>query len=158
MQQERRTNPYPWTWEPAAAIGLGVALVGALGVQAGRSLALLATGHGWHWPPGDQLLRSLPGLLTGNASAGLTTVGPAVSVPPAGLASAIVTVEILLALALTLAGKWAWDRWGTGRILGMASRPEAEQTLGLIRLHQVRRIIRPDLYPQHQRPWKATRP
>ena len=156
MQQQRRTNPYPWTWEPAAAIALALTTILAVGVQVGRGLALLATGHGWHWPAQNLLLTSLPGILAGHPATGLTL--PDVTCPPGLLAATITLTEVALLAGMAVAGKWAWGRWGTGRTLGLASRDEAEQILGLTRLHHVRRIIRPDLYPKPQHPVRKVTP
>jgi hypothetical protein len=145
MQHQRRTNPYPWTWEPAVAAVLSAVLVATLGVHLGRSLAVAAAGYGWHWVGTDQLFRSLPGILTGHPDAGLPTLTSGVQ--PVALAAWIATVELALLVAATIGGKRLWERWGSGRILGMATRDEAEQVLGVTRLHYVRRIVRPDLYP-----------
>lgn len=153
MQQDRRTNPYPWTWEPAAAIGLAVLVLLALGVQSGRSLALATTGHGWHWVNTNLLFGSLPGILTGHANTGLTGVPDVV--PAVVLYVWIGAVEVLLVVAAAVAAKAAWERWGTSRVVGMATRADADQALGVTRLHRVRHIVRPDLYPH--RPTRARR-
>lgn len=145
MQHQRRINPYPWTWEPAVAAALGAVLVATLGVHLGRGLAVATAGYGWHWVGTDQVFRSLPGILTGHSDAGLSTLTPGVQ--PVALAAWIATVELALLVAATVAGKRLWERWGSGRLLGMATRDEAEQVLGVTRLHHVRRIVRPDLYP-----------
>jgi len=144
MQQQRRTNPYPWTWEPAVIVSVALGLLLVLGAQTGRSMAVATAGHGWWWPTNDQLFRSLPGVLTGHAEAGLPLNGPAAT--PIALAIWIIVVELTLTLGGAIAGMWAWSRWGTGAVRGMASRAETNRTLGVTRLYKVRRIIRPDLY------------
>jgi len=147
VQQDRRSNPYPWTWEPAAVATLaGVGLL-ALGVQLGRSLALAADGQGWHWPATNQLFSSLPGVLTGHVDSGLTARVPDVST--SSLFGWIGLAELLLALVAATVGQWAWRRWGTSHVVGMATRGDAEQALGITRLHRVRHVVRPDLYPRH---------
>lgn len=150
MQQARRSNPYPWTWEPAAALGLLVLLESVLGIHLGRSLAILTAGHGWHWIANNELFRSLPGVLTGHPETGLPGVSAHAADPTAMTVWIGVTLVLLLA-ATAVAGRWAWGRWGTSRMLGMATREEAQTVLGMTRLHKNRHIIRPDLYPKKSR-------
>ena len=151
MQQARRSDPYPWTWEPAAAIGLLVLLLGVLGIHLGRSLAIVTAGHGWHWVSNAEMFRSLPGVLAGHPEAGL----PGVTARDADPTSMAVWITVSLLVLFSVGGvlgKWAWSRWGTSRMLGMATRDEAEAVLGLSRLRKNRRIIRPDLYGKTRRP------
>jgi hypothetical protein len=56
-----------------------------------------------------------------------------------------VTEVLLLAVGVWLS-KLVLDRWGPGRLRGMASRGEAERLLGVTRLRKVRAVVRPDLY------------
>lgn len=142
MQTERRTNPYPWTWEPAAALTLAAALIVAVGVQLGRAAANWTSGAGWTWP--RSLLTGLWGVLAGDAAAGLDLAGPAAG--RGVLYAWIGGVEAVLLTLLAAVGAWAASRWGPGRLKGMASAAEAEVTLGVRRLRRVRRILRPDLY------------
>ena len=44
---------------------------------------------------------------------------------------------------------WAYQRWGPGRMRGMATAAEAEKLLGVTRLRKVAGILRPDLYGKH---------
>ena len=46
-------------------------------------------------------------------------------------------------------GAWAYQRWGPGRMRGMATAAEAEKLLGVTRLRKVGGIVRPDLYGKH---------
>ena len=46
MQQSRRSNPYPFTWEIPLMLAVTVLLLLVLGVQAGRAGANLAAGCG----------------------------------------------------------------------------------------------------------------
>ena len=46
MQQSRRSNPYPFTWEIPLMLAVTVLLLLVLGVQAGRAGANLAAGAG----------------------------------------------------------------------------------------------------------------
>ena len=153
MQTERRRNPYPFTWEiPAAAATIALLFAG-LGVQLGRSLAHLTTGAGWHWPHGRQLFTSIPTILTGHPTAGLTPT-PFSAATAGAVLTWILVVELLLLGALGVATWHVLRRWGPGRLHGMASAAQAEATLGISRLYRVRTIIRPDLHPSTVGPEK----
>jgi hypothetical protein len=153
MQTERRTNPYPWTWEPAAAIAVGVAFAAVVGVQVGRAMANWAGGAGWHWPRNP--MTGLAGVLGGNAAAGLDLAGPVAE--PSVLYAWIGGTELALLAVLSAVGLWAARRWGPGRLKGMATAADAEQALGVTRLRRVRRVVRPDLYGPASRATTATR-
>lgn len=144
LQHQRRHDPYPFTWELPVAALLAVVLVMVLGIQAGRTLAIAATGGGWWWADARGLFSSLPGILTGHADSGLRHP---VNVPQPVLAGWIIATDLLLLTLTGIAGWWAWRHFGPTRLKGMASRADAEATLGLTRLRRVRHIIRPDLYP-----------
>jgi hypothetical protein len=148
-QRSRRQNPYPWTWEVPLGVAIAVLALFALGVQLGRSIANGLTGTGWTFPTAAQLFESLPGVLRGNAGAGLT--GPHGDVASAStlLGCVVGTELILLALSVFLL-KVGLDRWGPGRIRGMASVGEAKRLLGVSRLRHARRTVRPDLYGKGQ--------
>lgn len=143
LQQSHRSDPYPYTWEIPAGVAVVLLLVGTLGIQLGRGLASLFTGHGWAWPASRSLFSSLPGVLGGDPAAGLVgvTTGPSA----AAVTGWIITVEVLLLAACTAATIWALRRWGPGRMKGMATAAEAETILGLTRLRKVARVVRPDL-------------
>ena len=134
MQRERRHNPYPWTWEIPVGVACAVLLVLAVGVHLGNGLAHLASGHGWLWPPASQLFASLPAVLA-NPTDGV------------GVHAWIVTAELALLSALAWAAVTGWQRWGPSRLKGVATREQAEQVLGVTRLHKVAGIVRPDLHP-----------
>lgn len=149
MQRSRRTNPYPFTWEiPAAAVSAAVLLL-VLGVHAGRAAANLASGAGFTLPPREALFTSLAGVLGGDAGAGLTVVDGHLAGPVTVKVWVAVT-ETLLLLLIVWAGKVGMDRWGPGRIRGMATRGEAEKLLGRSHLRHVRAVVRPDLYGRHR--------
>lgn len=153
LQTNRRHDPYPLTWEiPAGTLTLLLTLA-ALGVHLGRGLANWAAGNGWTWPSGRALLSSLPAVLTGHATAGLATL-PATPATSVAVIGWIIAIETVLLLATALATVVVLRRWGPGRMRGMASRADAETTLGLTRLRRTRSIIRPDLYP----PTRQSRP
>jgi len=135
MQQARRHNPYPLTWEIPAGICCLVGLALAFGVHLGNGLAHLAAGHGWVWPASSDLISSLPAVLTG---------------PGVDAVAMILAVEAVLAGVLLGAGVAAWGRWGPSRMKGMASPTEAEQVLGVGRLRKVAGIVRPDLHPRRR--------
>ena len=152
MQRSRRGDPYPFTWEIPAAIIAGVLLVLVLGVHIGRAAANLLAGAGWAWPARDELFRSLPGLLGGDATAGIPRAlhGGA---GQSALWTSIGACELLLLILLGWGFKIGLDRWGPHRVQGMATRTEAEQMLGRTRLRKASAVVRPDLYgKQRSRP------
>jgi hypothetical protein len=61
-----------------------------------------------------------------------------------------VAVEVMLLAVSVLLLKLVVDRWGPGRLRGMASRGEAERLLGVSRLRKVRSVVRPDLYGRNR--------
>lgn len=145
MSTTRSRDPYPLTWEIPLLILLLVATGAALGVHVARGVANLVTGHGWAWPTGtDQVVLSLPAVVTGNATAGLTTGATGAS--PALLWVSLVLVQLTLWVVMVIGGTYAYTRWRPGRTRGMATRAQAEQLLGLSRLRRNRAVIRPDLY------------
>ena len=144
MQRSRRTDPYPWTWERPVGVIVAYVLGILYGFHGGRALANFLSGHGWVWTPSENLFTSLPGVLHGDATAGLPTKHHGASSPV--LWFCIVLVELAIVIALSVALKMAFDRWGPNRVQGMASREEAEELLGRTRLRKVSGIVRPDLY------------
>jgi hypothetical protein len=145
MQRARRTNPYPFTWEIPAAAAVASAFVLALGVHAGRAAANLAAGAGLTLPPREALFTSLLSVLRGDAGAGLTGAAGHLAGPVAVKAAVAVTEALMLVL-IGWAGKVGLDRWGPGRIHGMATRAEGEKLLGRARLRRVSAVVRPDLH------------
>ena len=147
--RQHRADPYPWTWELPVGVAAAVGLVLVLGVHAGRGLACLLAGHGFRWTRQGALFTALPGILTGDPSAGLAEPVPAVS---AGvLAWSVALVEAVCLAVCVWAGHEAMTRWGPAAVKGVATASEAEELLGCSRLRGVRRIVRPDLYgPKRQ--------
>lgn len=163
MQRDRRRDPYPWTWEIPTAIAAVFALAAVTGVQLGRGLANLAAGAGWTWPAADSGMStpspigaafwtSLPGVLAGRAEAGLARPVPDQLAGPGLLCACIAATEVVLAGGLTWLIVYAWQRWGPGRLRGMASTSEAEKLLGVTRLRKVAPLVRPDLYGKQPQP------
>ena len=150
-QQARRRDPYPWTWELPLGILLAVLLVAALAAHLGRALANRIAGAGWAFPDRADLFTSLPGLLAGDATAGLHETTSPMATSDAVLTWSVVVELLVLAAAVLVALKSGLGRWGPGRMRGMASRHEAEQLLGRSRLRRNAPIIRPDLYPTRTR-------
>ncbi len=151
LQQQRRQTPYPHTWEVPALAAVTIAYLLTVGVHAGRGVANLTACGAWHWPDASAWFTSLPGVLAGNAAAGIAD--PACAGASGGvLMGSIIAIELVTVAVLVIVGNWAFDRWGPTRLKGMATPTEATQLLGVDRLRRVRRIIRPDLYPR-----KATR-
>jgi len=161
MQRERLKNPYPWTWEiPTVLIGITLFLA-VVGIQLARSLANLVAGAGWTWPASDTgafssplgaaFWTSLPGVVGGDAAAGLADPVPAQLAPASLTWVCLVLVEGALLIATTWGGLVAYKR-GPGRMKGMASAAEAEKLLGVTRLRKVAPIVRPDVYGKHAQP------
>lgn len=149
-QQERRTNPYPWTWEIPTAVAVGLSLLLAVGVQIGRAAANLTAGAGWQLPDRSCFLTSLPAVLRGDARTGLTELNGSTATPHL-LYAGIITIELVMlasSLGLLTAGL---RRWGPARLKGMATSREAAQLLGPGRLRRNADIIRPDLRHQRQK-------
>lgn len=149
MQNARRKDPYPWTWELPAAIVSAILIILVFGIHIGRCMANLFAGGGWTWPAREELFRSLPGVVMGNAAEGL---------PHSGLVAGQIAVwtwigltELTLLVAAVCALKKGMDRWGPGRLHGMASRSEAEQLLGRTRLRRAGPLVRPDIYGEEWR-------
>lgn len=145
MQQSRRTNPYPFTWEIPAAVAVAALLMLVLGVQVGRAGANLAAGAGIAFPPREELFTSLVGVLRGDAGSGLNP-RPAPVAQRGALVGWVVAVELVNVAVMSWIGKILLDRWGPRRMQGMASKAEVEKLLGRSRLRRVRSIIRPDLH------------
>ena len=105
---------------------------------------VLASGR-WGWPPRTELFSSVPGLLRGDASAGLAgRLSQPATETQLGMWIFVFEVATLTSAALVL--RWGTRRWGPGRILGMASPNEVERVLGASRLRRNAAVIRPDLY------------
>ena len=144
-QQSRRRDPYPWTWEVPVGVVLVILLVLAGGVHLGRAIANVLAGAGWSFPLLVDLFSSLPGVLRGDAGAGLTGLNGDLPSPMKLWVCLVASELMVMAVCVSLL-KFALQRWGPGRMKGMASADEAETLLGLTRLRKVRRVVRPDLY------------
>ena len=168
MQRERRRDPYPWTWEIPLAVALAGGLTIVIGLQLGRSVANLLAGAGWTWPDpdagqfpspiGTAFWTSLPDVLTGDSSAGLAQQ-EASSDRLAGSSltwGCLVATEALILAALSWLAIFVLQRWGPGRMRGMATATEAEHLLGVTRLRKVASIVRPDLHGKHATASPAT--
>jgi len=144
MQRSRRTNPYPFTWEIPLFVLTAVAFLALMGIQAGRSHANLIAGNGWVFVERPKLITSLTRVLAGHADAGLSgLMRPAT---PGLLWTCIGVVQLLVLVGCVVGLKWGLDRWGPGRLHGMAEPAEAEALLGRTRLRKHAKVIRPDLY------------
>ena len=144
-QRSRRQDPYPWTWEMPLAAILAVLVLISFGVHLGRAVANVLAGCDWGFPSRVNLFSSLPAVLRGDAGAGLVDLhGPSAS--PSSLLMCIGTTELLLLATAVLLIKLGLDRWGPGRMRGVATSSEAEKLLGITRLRRSRQIVRPDLY------------
>jgi hypothetical protein len=112
-QQSRRRDPYPWTWELPLGIVLVILMVLVCGVHLGRGFANVLAGAGWTFPRRVELFRSLPGVLGGDAAAGLDGLNGPLSSPSAVWTWAVVTEVMLLAVGVWLL-KLVVDRWDRG--------------------------------------------
>ena len=135
MQRSRRQNPYPLTWEIPAGVAVLILLMLVLGVHAGNGLAHLTAGYGWIWPQQQDLFSSIPAVLTKTDAASV------------GVGGWILAVELLNIAGLSWAAITTWQRWGSDRLIGMATPEQAEQVLGVRRLRKVAHVVRPDLHP-----------
>lgn len=149
MQRERVDDQYPWTWETPLAVVCAIVVLGVSVCQLARSFANWFAGAGWLWPTPDKLVTSIPALLAGDATAGLSGVHYAASA--AALRGWLTVVGLLTITAATFVTLWAWRRWGPGRMRGMATVAEAHELLGEVRLWKVRHVVRPDLYAAGRR-------
>jgi hypothetical protein len=144
-QRSRRQDPYPWTWEMTLAVILAVLVLISFGVHLGRAVANLLAGCGWRFPSRLDLFSSLPAVLRGDAAAGLVDLhGSGAS--PSSLLMCVAATELILLATTVFLIKLVLDRWGPGRMRGVATSSEAERLLGVTRLRRSRKIIRPDLY------------
>ena len=143
MQQDRRTTPYPRTWEIPLTAVMVTGLVLVLPAHLARSAANGLSGTGWALPAQSEVFTSLPGLLGGDSRAGLIP-GPAA--PPALLYACLAVTEVLAIVLLVWAARQAWRAWGPGRVRGMATRAQAQAMLGPSRLRRVAPVVRPDRY------------
>jgi hypothetical protein len=148
-QQSRCRDPYPWTWDIPLGVVLVILMMLVCGVHLGRGIANVWAGAGWAFPRRVELFRSLPAVLRGDAAAGPDGLNGSVSSPSAVWMWAVGTEVMLLAVGVFIL-KVVLDRWGPGRLRGMASRGEAEGLLGVTRLRKVRSVVRPDLYGRNR--------
>jgi hypothetical protein len=144
-QRSRRQDPYPWTWEIPLGVILAVLVLSIFSMHLGRAVANVLAGCDWRFPSRVDLFSSLPAVLRGDAGAGLVDLHGTVA-SPSSLLVCIATTELILLAASVLLIKFGLDRWGPGRMRGVATSSEAERLLGVARLRRSRRIVRPDLY------------
>ena len=133
---------------------MGVAVLTLLlivaGVHLGRGIAYVLCGAGWVFPDRSDVVTSLPGVLSGDPTAGLHTA-PNPTPSTGVLWTSIVAVELLLVLVMASVIRLCWARWGPGRMPGTASRGEVASLLGTGRLRRSAPVIRPDLYSKRRR-------
>ena len=144
-QHSRRHDPYPWNWELPLGLLAATLLLMTTGVHLGRAIANLLAGGGWQFPARADLFTTVIDVLAGDAAAGLPLATDPVA-SRAALTVSIVLTELAIVVISVLVLKSVLDRWGPGRMKGMASRAEAEQLLGVTRLRRNSAVIRPDLY------------
>lgn len=143
MQQSRRTTPYPYTWEIPLTATITVVLTLVFAAHIARTLANVFAGAGWDFTPHAALFTALPGVLGGDARAGL---GPGPAASPVLLYTSLVVVEVVTVTLIIWAVIAGMLQWGPARVRGMATRAEADTLLGLRRLRKVAPVVRPDLH------------
>jgi hypothetical protein len=143
MQQSRRSTPYPYTWEAPLTATITVVLTLVVAAHTARTLANVFAGAGWDFSPHAALFTALPGILGGDARAGLD---PGASASPALLYTCLVVVEVVTVTLIVWAVIAGMRQWGPARVRGMATRAEADTLLGLGRLRKVAPVVRPDLH------------
>ena len=147
MQSERRRNDYPLTWELPALATTGFLLMAVWALHIARAIANVLAGGAFALPTSNAWIRSLPALIAGNATAGLTPP-PAQHASPALLWAVMMVVELLTFTVLIVALAYGNRRFGRGQIRGAATTTQAAAVLGAGRLRANRHIIRPDRYPR----------
>ncbi|MCK5891720.1 hypothetical protein [Aeromicrobium sp.] len=145
LQQERRTNPYPWSWEIPVGVTMVIGFVLILTVHVARAVANWLSGAPWALPESRAVFTSLPSILTGDPTAGLDHI-PASHASANSVISWVIFLELVVIAATTWAAVLTLRRFGPGRIKGMATPDEVEQVLGLARLRKHAHIVRPDLH------------
>lgn len=146
-QRDRRREPYPWTWEPAALVSATLLAVLVVAAQLGRAAANLAVGGALVLP--TTLLTwitSTPAVLGGDAGAGLRPPSATSTAGPVLLGWSVAVVGLILVGLLLFAAMACWRRFGRGGVHGMATPGEVRSVLGEQRLQQNGHLIRPDLY------------
>jgi hypothetical protein len=143
MQQSRRTTPYPYTWEIPLTATITVVLTLVLAAHTARTLANVFAGAGWDFTPHTELFTALPGILGGDARAGLDA---GASASPGLLYTCLVLVEVIAVVSIVWAAIAGTRQWGPARVRGMATRAEADTLLGLRHLRKVAPVVRPDLH------------
>jgi hypothetical protein len=157
MQLARRRDPYPWTWEPFALWGLMLLLVLLIGVQAGRGVANWIAGAGFTWPTSENVIASIFAVIGGNSAAGLAHPDQLGHLAGPGLLhGSLIATELVVILGYGVLTFYILRVWGPWRVLGMATREEAERLLGRSRLRKVAGVVRPDLYGTKQAPAAQT--
>ena len=134
-----------WSLEIAAGVAIGSLLMVVAGVHLGRGVACLVYGAGWTFPDVADLFTSLPGVLAGDAAAGLDHA-PSPAPPGWVLGISIASTELAMVFATGAVGRLGWIRWGLGRMPGTARRAEVAPLLGIRRLRRSAPVIRPDLH------------
>lgn len=145
MQQSRRSNPYPFTWEIPMAAFLAVVLLLFLGVHLGRAVANLWAGAGLTVPPRQEMVGSWFSVFKGDAGAGLSP-RPEEVAGAAALRFWIILSELCIIAGLLWLARVAWVKWGPGVVRGVATNGEVEEVVGRVRLQKQAHVIRPDLY------------
>ena len=153
---QRRRDPQPVGagWEIAVAV-IGAVLLGlGLAALVGLGVASAVFGGGWVWPHGTHTIEhTIGGLIAGHPGRGLPPLEARRVPGPVATYACVAACELVLITAAGMVGMLIarYRRPGDVRS-GMASRREAEHTLGLRQLRAAKAIIRPDRYGPGAKP------
>src|SRR4029453_16023213 len=99
-QRSRGHDPYPWRWEIPLVTVLAILVLIIFGAHVGRAIANVVAGSDWRFPNRVDLFSSLPGVLCGDAAAGLVDLDGPVASPSTLLMGVVATGLSFLAGAV----------------------------------------------------------
>jgi hypothetical protein len=145
--QRREPNIVSEGWEIPLLVATCLAVMLVLAALLGLAAASALFGHGWAWPAGDAITRTVGGLLAGQPGRGLPPDTRS-EMPNAHIVYGCIAATELVAVAVatSVGVVYARNRLPNDARGGMASRREAGDVLGVRRLRKAAAVIRPDLY------------
>ncbi len=130
--RSQRHDPYPWTWEPAAATLCVLGILSLIATRAGQTLAARILGH----PTPDR---------TFDPVRILDSLSQSPRQEQAIVIACIILAELIALTLTSLAAYHLAHRSGAIGPRGFATPTQARDSLGPQRLRRQRRIIRPDV-------------
>lgn len=130
--RSQRHDPYPWTWEPAAATLCVLGILTLIATRAGQTLAARILGH----PAPDT---------TYDPVRVLDSLSQSAHQEQAVVVACIVLAELVALILTTVAAYHLANRCGAIGPRGFATPTQARSSLGPQRLRRQRWIIRPDM-------------